>query len=405
MAFDLHLNVAALLRSSEVQAALSEACVDMNGTKVSALVGELDDVRPGEAIFVNPDVLLLDVDPTDDHDVARLGEIIHKQFPNTPVVATAKEVSLQAVRQLMRLGVVDFVPQPITRDDLIGALQIAARRRPELVPVAPGRRGKILTFLKAGGGVGSTTLAVQSACMLAGRARAASENVCLFDLDIQFGSAALYLDLPDRTGLADLIEYPERIDGELLRNVALHHPSGLDLVPAPRDMMALEILTPEVIETVLRQGQQKYGHVLVDLPEAWTPWSYKVLEVSDLVILVTQLTVAGVRRARRQIDTMMANGLEQVQVKVALNRYEKSRAQNVTLKEAETALGRSFDYLIPSDYKTVSEALDQGVALGKIKKRSKVATGIESMVDQAVRVMAGDSADKAEPRFSFGLRR
>ena len=405
MAFDLHLNVAALLRSSEVQEALSEACTDMNGTKVSALVGKLDDVRPGEAIFVNPDVLLLDVDPADDHDVARLGEIIHKQFPSTPVVATAKEISLHSVRQLMRLGVVDFVPQPITREDLMGALEIAARRRPELVPVAPARHGKILTFLKAGGGVGATTLAVQSACMLAGRTGSDSESACLFDLDIQFGSAALYLDLPDRVGLADLIEYPERIDAELLRSVAMHHPSGLDLVAAPRDMMALEILTPEVTETILRLAQQRYEHVLVDLPEAWTPWTYKSLEISDLVILVTQLTVAGVRRARRQIDTMMANGLEAVPVKVALNRYEKSRAQNVTLKEAETALGRSFDYLIPSDYKMVSEALDQGVALSKIKKKSKVASGIENMIYQATRVMTGDEVGKAEPRFSFGLRR
>jgi len=211
--------------------------------------------------------------------------------------------------------------------------------------------------------------------------------------------------LGDEERLALHLVEADRIDEELLRSVAMHHPSGLDLVAAPRDMMALEILTPEVTETILRLAQQRYEHVLVDLPEAWTPWTYKSLEISDLVILVTQLTVAGVRRARRQIDTMMANGLEAVPVKVALNRYEKSRAQNVTLKEAETALGRSFDYLIPSDYKMVSEALDQGVALSKIKKKSKVASGIENMIYQATRVMTGDEVGKAEPRFSFGLRR
>jgi pilus assembly protein CpaE len=143
----------------------------------------------------------------------------------------------------------------------------------------------------------------------------------------------------------------------------------------------------------------------VDLPESWTPWSYKVLEESNLVVLVTQLTVAGVRRARRQIDTMMANGLEHVPVKVALNRYEKSWTKNVNLKEAEKALGRPFDFLIPSDFRTVSEALDQGVAFEKVKKKSKVGGGVEKMVDQILKTMAGGESGKAEPRLSFGLRR
>jgi len=284
-------------------------------------------------------------------------------------------------------------------------LQIAARRRPEVASAGPARKGKVVTFLKAGGGVGATTLAVQSASVLASRSKADAHSVCLLDLDIQFGSAALYLDLPDRVGLADLIEYPERIDEELLASVAIHHPSGVDLGAAPRDMMALEVVSPEVIETVLRLAQQKYENVLVDLPESWTPWSYKVLEESNLVVLVTQLTVAGVRRARRQIDTMMANGLEHVPVKVALNRYEKSWTKNVNLKEAEKALGRPFDFLIPSDYRTVSEALDQGVAFEKVKKKSKGGGGVEKMVDQILKAMSGGESGKAEPRLSFGLRR
>ncbi len=123
-----------------------------------------------------------------------------------------------------------------------------------------------------------------------------------------------------------------------------------------------------------------------------------------MVILVIQLTVAGVRQARRQIDTMRAHGLEDVVVKIALNRYEKSWGSSVDLKDAEKALGRKFDYFIANDYKTVSEALNQGVALSKIKKKTKVETSIQKMIDDAIRTITGEET-RPEPRLLSGLRR
>jgi pilus assembly protein CpaE len=182
------------------------------------------------------------------------------------------------------------------------------------------------------------------------------------------------------------------------------HECGLDLLAAPRDVIALDALTPAIVEQCLRLARSEYGTVFVDLPEAWTTWSYKAIQSSDLVILVLQLTVAGVRQARRQIDTMRAHGLEDVLVKVALNRYEKNWGRSVDLKDAEKALGRKFDYFIANDYKTVSEALNQGVALSKIKKKSKVETSIQKMIDDAIKTITGEET-RPEPRLLSGLHR
>jgi len=401
MTLGRHMNVVAILRSDAAGEAFSGASADINGTRINIHVGRLLDVQPGVDILKDPDILILDVDPRNEEEVAHLQRILVTHFPDTPVVATAPEATLQEVRQLMHLGVVDFVPQPITREDLKGALDHAVRSQLATSNAAE-RPGSVIAFLKAGGGVGASTLAVQSACLLASRNK--SERVCLLDLDVQFGTAALYLDLDNRVGLADLLEVPERLDPELLHSVMGQHECGLDLLAAPRDIIAIDALTPDSVEQCLKLARSEYRTVFIDLPEAWTTWSYKAIQSSDLIILVLQLTVAGVRQARRQIDTMRAHGLEDVLVKVALNRYEKSWGRSIDLKDAEKALGCKFDYFIANDYKTVSEALNQGVALSKIKKKSKVETSIQKMVDDAIRTITGEET-RPEPRLLSGLRR
>ena len=403
MTLGRHMNVVAILRSEQAGEAFSGAGADINGTRIDVHVGRLLDVQPGVDILKDPDVLILDVDPHDAEEVAHLQRILQTYFPDTPVVATAPEATLQDVRRLMHLGVVDFVPQPITREDLKSALDHAARSRPATSQAAE-RPGSVIAFLKAGGGVGASTLAVQSACLLASRSKSERARVCLLDLDLQFGTGALYLDLDNRVGLADLLESPERLDPELLHSVMGQHECGLDLLAAPREVMALDALTPASVEQCLRLARSEYGTVFLDLPEAWTTWSYRAIQSSDLVILVLQLTVAGVRQARRQIDTLRAHGLEDVPVKVALNRYEKSWGKSVDLKDAEKALGRKFDYFIANDYKTVSEALNQGVALSKIKKKTKVETSIQKMIDDAIRTITGEET-RPEPRLLSGLRK
>ncbi len=115
MTLGRHMNVVAILRSDEAGEALSGASADFNGTQIDVHVGRLLDVQPGIDILKDPDILILDVDPRDADELAHLQRIMQTYFPNTPVVATAPEATLQDVRQLMHLGVVDFVPQPITR--------------------------------------------------------------------------------------------------------------------------------------------------------------------------------------------------------------------------------------------------------------------------------------------------
>ena len=307
------------------------------------------------------------------------------------LLAVSADATVQDVRQLMRLGVVDFVPQPFTRADILAAINLAAARRSKAGD-GDASKGAVFSFIKGGGGVGATTLAVQAGCLLAGADKAGTRKIGLFDLDLQLGTAGLYLDLDNRVGLSDLLDAPERLDASLLEAVLQTHESGLQVVGAPREVIPLDALTTDFVNTVVGLGRDQYDVLLLDLPPAWTEGMYAALHRSDVIFLVTQLSVAGIRQAKHQLDTLRMQGLVQADVRVVLNRYEKGWGKAVQLKEAEKALGHEIDYLVPNDYKLVSEALDQGVAISHLKSRSRVEKAIREMMLAALGKVEARSA-------------
>ncbi|HMB75158.1 MAG TPA: hypothetical protein VKN76_02070, partial [Kiloniellaceae bacterium] len=157
---------------------------------------------------------------------------------------------------------------------------------------------------------------------------------------------------------------------------------------APREVMPLDSLSPEFVTTLLAAARKEFDVTLLDLPPVWNEGMYTALQQSDVIFLVTQLTVAGIRQARHQLNTIHMQGLA-ADVRVVLNRYEKGWGKAVQLKEAEKALGCPIEHCIPNDYKLVSEALNQGVALSHIKGRSKVEKAIQAMVEETMARLQG----------------
>jgi len=403
MALGQGLHVVAIVRSAETGRHLNETCAEMNGPNVDVHVGKLSDVRPDVEIFSGVDVLLLDVDPGSSEEIATLSAIVSDRFPDTPVVATAANASLHDVRQLMRLGVVDVVPQPVMPSDLGTAIDYAVRSRSKSGDSEP-ERGRIISVLKAGGGVGATTLAVQAGHLMAQRFKGEGHKVCLLDFDLQFGNASLYMDVDNRVGLNDIVESPERMDTSLLESIMGHHDSGLDILAAPRDVLPLDSVDSGTIDSCLKVATELYRYVLVDLPSVWCDWSLQALRKSDMILLVTELSVPHVRRTRRQLDQLTVHGFVDVPVKVVVNRFEKGWGKSVGVKEAAKAMNRGIDYFVMNDFRLVSEAINQGVPLSKIVRRSKVEKSIAELVDSTMKELSGGEV-RSEPRLRIGFGR
>ncbi len=320
------------------------------------------------AMLRDADAIVVEVSPNSQSDLEMLDGLIQLAGGDLPIIAAVEGLTVSHTRTLLRAGVVDVLPLPFTAEDLFQSVE-PSRRSSRAAPAraaAPRKQGKVVTFVGALGGVGSTSIAVHMGTMWAKHSQ-----VGLLDLNIQYGSAALFLDLHPSTTVGDLIDGEERIDVELLRSVAMRHSTGLSVVASPTDIMPVEVVTTEFIDNLLRTATQAYDHVLVDLPRLWNEWTVRAMQRADIVCLVMNLSVPGIFQARRQLEVLDANGLLP-RLKIVANRVQHRMFRPADLKETEAVLGRKIDFTIANDYPTISSANDQGRAIREVGGTTRV---------------------------------
>ncbi len=376
---DQNVSILAILRTKDRVTALQSALDGVTAASIKVQVGELHKATPRLPKGNTPSVLIVDLALDNQNEIELLSRIIREHGADMAVIATAENAELAGIRQLMRIGVTDFVPQPLTRADVIGALESASAKISERRQGA-ATTGRVITFIRSCGGVGATTLAVQSAIELVGRGKNRS-TVALLDLDLQFGNAGLSLDIQDKGGLPLVLEAPTRLDPAFLRASMNNHETGISVLSAPDNIVPLNALGPETVSRLLSIARNEFDFVVCDMPHVWTNWTASTLRESDRVVLVTGLTVTALQRTRRQLDVMADQGLEDIPLSIVANRYDDGWGQKGRKKQAESALGRSIDHVVHDDPKTAIEAQDRGVPLSAVRSRSKIVKDLRVFMD------------------------
>jgi pilus assembly protein CpaE len=394
------LRVLAVARTEEVRDRVAEALAGWPGAKLEARLGELKALAASLPRPEAADILVLDLDAEDEADLAAF-DGLRRAAPTgggTAIVATASGLSPAAMRRLLRAGADDVIPQPIVPAELAEALRaVEAKGRQERAgATGGGQAGRVVTFTRASGGVGATTLAVNTAMTLVQPARkgslfggrpAPAPSACLIDLDLQFGAAGLQLDLPPCAGMVDLVQDPGRLDGEMLRGLMVEHASGLKVLTAPKAPIPLEAMRPELAAEILRLARAEFEVVVVDLPQALTRWTETVMGASSDILLVTQLHVPALRQLRRLLDVLHEEGLYALPYRVVLNRHAGRSfwGQGVGYGQAERALGRKIDFVVGNDYRGVVDSLNQGRPLLHLDRRSRIVRDVRAMLDVMLR--------------------
>ena len=100
---------------------------------------------------------------------------------------------------------------------------------------------------------------------------------------------------------------------------------------------------------------------------------------SDLVLLVTELTVAGLNRARKQLNLLDSQDLANLDVRVVVNRYDKVLARTIKPAHVKEALGRDAAFSVSNDFALMRSAIDRGVPIDEIRRKSGLAKDLDNL--------------------------
>jgi len=325
------------------------------------------------------DVLIARADAANGVTVDQVIKNLRDSGAAARVVVVLANADLETTRRLMREGVSDVLHEPVSEVALGAALDRLVGRF-EREGASSGGSGHVVAFLKAGGGCGATASATQLAAILADGGQ---RSVCVADLDVQFGQAALYLDVRPTISMAQVMSASADLNEMNFSASLPAHPSGARVLAAPPEFMPLESLTAEAVDGLLAALRREFEIVVLDLPTAWTAWTYRALRQSDHIILTTQLSVPHAHLVRRQLQLLETQRLDDVPLTLFCNRLSGENAAGVSVRSVEGALGRKFDVVAPEERKLMGEAINQGVALSMLRRGTKLEKALAQLAERA----------------------
>jgi pilus assembly protein CpaE len=271
------------------------------------------------------------------------------------IMLTAEREVEQKVRGL-RAGADDYLIKPFHPAELLARIKsLLARFAPRDVLLARPPLGRILAFYGAKGGVGTTTIAINTAIALH---RELGRKVCLVDGNLQFGDHRVFLDLGlDRKSIVDVVTAPA-LDSDLIKSTLVKHDSGIDLLLAPPSPETAELVHPDHLPQIAEILATMYDYVLIDIDTRLDDINLGVFEAASTVFVVMTADLSCLKNVRLILETMSHLGYPTAKTQLVLNRSNAFTGINV--KNAEGALKRTIDHQVVNEYRGAISALNTG---------------------------------------------
>jgi pilus assembly protein CpaE len=330
-----------------------------------------------------PDIVIADI--RGDAASAMAGiERLRAASAGAGIFAVALSSDPDLILQAMRAGANEFFTWPLDEQTFQGAIRRTAARRETAQGAKPA--ASTLAFFGAKGGAGTTTVAVNCAVELA---RLSGRPTVIIDLKSGLGEVALFLGVRPRYTLLDAVDNLHRLDREFLRELVVKNKSGLEILSGSDQFDRPGAADGSAIEELLRLLARQYEFIVVDAGSQINSCTVAALYAADMMYLVANPDVPSVRNAQRLLDRVRQLGACGERVRILLNRAAEPFP--IPPKQIEHALGHPIHHTFPSDYKTVSTALNSGVPLA-LTGNSDIATHF----DRFTRLIL-DPADAAAP--------
>ena len=320
-------------------------------------------------------MLVLDLADSED-PIAHVRMIRDNCTRDTHIIAIGAVNDVNLYRELISLGVTDYLVKPLTSDAFHKALVSATTElEEEAAPkAAKSELGRLVLVIGARGGVGTTAVAVNIGSMIA---RDYRRRTVILDLDLKFGTTALTLDLDPGRGLAEALTNPARVDGLFIASAVVPQDDRLFLLAAEEALDGPATVSGAALTLLLNELRQNFDCVIADLPRWMAASEPSVLAGATDIVVVSDLSLPGMRDTLR-LNTFLKNTVG-LTPKVIVNRVPKAGKGALSPTDFAKGIEAPTAAILPEDAK---------VGLAAASGKPYVETAGSSKLVQALRPIA-----------------
>jgi pilus assembly protein CpaE len=306
--------------------------------------------------------------------------------------AVSSERSAEVIVKAIRAGADELLSAMPNAEELLKALVRVVERRKRVVTTGE-LTSKVIAVHSPHGGVGVTTMAVNLAVAIR---RQSGQDVCLVDLDLQYGETPVFLDFKPLYTILDVCQGISNLDASFMKGALYTHSSGIHVLPPPMNLEDSEVITAATFEKILETLRVMFPYVVLDTAAHLSETTLVAIEKADSVYMMTDNMVASVRAVQRSLDTFMRLGIDPAGFQFVLNK-PVARSE-IKAKDVAEALKFDIGYSFPIDDATCVASANQGVPLHKVNARSPLVEAIGLIAKAEV----GEGAPQQSSRGLFG---
>lgn len=322
---------------------------------------------------------LVVISPEVDQDQAlEIARTVSASAPPTPTVLVRTSPLNGTMQDAMRAGVRDVVDLSDQSHSLRNSLEQAMKWSNTVRSATNGHKtqsGRVISVFSTKGGAGKTFLA----CNLAVAAsQILDDEVALVDLELGMGDVFSYFGMEHQRSFQDLLALGSDVDRETIHKIGSRLGDNLFGFGSPPDPSIQQVDGDAVLRS-MQSLREIFGHIIVDLSPDYSDMCLAALESSDLICLITQLDVVGVKHLAKALETLSSIGVPHEKFRIVLNRAD-SRV-GIESSDVEKVLKVKVDALMPSS-RLVPASLNNGRPVLLAEPKSDVSRSIQSFAEQ-----------------------
>jgi cellulose biosynthesis protein BcsQ len=274
----------------------------------------------------------------------------------------------------------------VRSDETIGAIG-ATSRYPDETEDSASRHGRVVVVFNPKGGVGKTTLAVNTAALLALRKR---ERVLLLDCDTVTGHVLTSLGMAELRTVADVWAADKRTGhSRSLSDMARFHKSGVRVLAMAQSPLHTEILEPARILSAIREARHSFDWVISDLHPDYGPLNQGIFGLADLIIIPVTPDVPCIRAAIQFREVATELDIRD-RLGIVINRANSG----ISPGDVEKILALPCLAKVRSSGMLLVNAANNGHSAYEENPKDKIVADMDSLVDQLL--LARDRLNKNE---------
>jgi len=288
-----------------------------------------------------------------------------KGFPQTDIFLTCKTIDAPTLLNAFRIGVKEFIPQPLNRDEVQQIFVRAQEKHQGCSVPTPSQKpkGRVISILGGKAGAGVTTLTVNLGVSL----QNLGKSVVILDLNFHSGDVPIFLDLQPTRGIFEVARNLARLDDAFLLSCLTTHSSGVSILsldearPSKIGDKRTDKITSSTMHPVLELLVGLFDYILIDCGTVLDERMVKIFEQSAMLFVLYTLRLPVIKKTQRLLQILDEIGYPKEKRKLILNAFDPEA--EVLMDETESIFETKVFMKIMEDHPSANTAVNSGIPM------------------------------------------